>query len=175
MLHSVTARLRLWRRHVHQAARSLAPIAQKSPAPSSGAPAGAPLFQPVPSRPLHPPSCETTNAMHHTSRSAHRSLSPLLVTTLLLFSVHPIANAVEPTGSMSVSRSDHAAAKLPDGRVLVAGGYSTGGPSTASAELYDPATGAFGPASPLVVARSYVDLKRNIETESEVSDTLGAK
>lgn len=73
---------------------------------------------------------------------------------LLVLSVAPFAHALTPTGSMSVARADHAAAKLPDGRILVAGGNSNGGPSTASVELYDPATGSFAPASPLVVARS---------------------
>jgi PKD repeat protein len=73
---------------------------------------------------------------------------------LVLLSVAPLAGAVQPTGSLSVGRTDPMAAKLPDGRVLVAGGNSTSGPSTASAEIYDPATGSFTLASPLVVARN---------------------
>ena len=81
-------------------------------------------------------------------------LLPVFSVMIPLLSVAPVAGAMEPTGSMSVPRSEHAAAKLPDGRVLVAGGYSTGGPSTTSVEIYDPATGAFAPASPLVVSRS---------------------
>jgi hypothetical protein len=39
-----------------------------------------------------------------------------------------------------------AAAKLPDGRVLVAGGDQAGGDNLAFAEAFDPATGAFSPA-----------------------------
>ncbi|TDR43926.1 PKD repeat protein [Tahibacter aquaticus] len=73
---------------------------------------------------------------------------------LLLLSVAPAADAVEPTGAMSLVRADHAAARLPDGRVLVAGGYSSGGLSTTSVEIYDPASGSFALASPLIVARS---------------------
>jgi hypothetical protein len=43
------------------------------------------------------------------------------------------------TGSMTAARSSHAATRLNDGRVLIAGGDSSG----AAAELYDPATGIF--------------------------------
>lgn len=73
---------------------------------------------------------------------------------LVLLALAPVADALEPTGSMSVARADHVAATLPDGRVLVAGGNSNGGVSTSGAEFYDPATGAFAPTAPLVVARS---------------------
>jgi PKD repeat protein len=73
---------------------------------------------------------------------------------LLLLSLAPVAGAADPTGSMSVVRADHAAAMLPDGRVLVAGGDSNGGLSTATAELYDAATGTFAPASSFLDARS---------------------
>ena len=60
-----------------------------------------------------------------------------------------------PTGSMITSRGEHTATLLTNGTVLVAGGLSTGFPAqfTASAELYNPATGAFTPAGNMTVAR----------------------
>ena len=45
-----------------------------------------------------------------------------------------------PTGSPSVTRTDHTATLLPNGMVLIAGGNRDVG---ASAELYDPCTGIF--------------------------------
>jgi hypothetical protein len=43
--------------------------------------------------------------------------------------------------AMKVARFDHAAVRLNDGRILVAGGSSASGTALASAEIYDPATG----------------------------------
>jgi hypothetical protein len=50
--------------------------------------------------------------------------------------------AFTAVGNMVQGRSGHTATLLPDGRVLIAGGYSTGGPQ-ATAELFDPAPGTF--------------------------------
>jgi hypothetical protein len=47
------------------------------------------------------------------------------------------------TGSMNVARSFAAAALLPNGKVLVAGGFNNQGNPLNSAEVYDPATGQF--------------------------------
>ena len=44
---------------------------------------------------------------------------------------------------MTAARSRHAAARLLDGRVLIAGGLGSGSSILASAELFDPATGTF--------------------------------
>jgi len=46
------------------------------------------------------------------------------------------------TGSMSAPRLGHAAIALPDGRVLLVGGFS-GRSVTRSTEIYDPPTGTF--------------------------------
>ena len=65
------------------------------------------------------------------------------------------------TGDMHIARIDHTATLLNDGRVLVAGGgLSYIGLGSwlytvhASAELYDPATGAFGPAGDMTNPRA---------------------
>ncbi|WP_437813376.1 Kelch repeat-containing protein [Sorangium sp. So ce1078] len=46
--------------------------------------------------------------------------------------------AWEPAGRMSIDRTYHTATLLPDGQVLVAGGWFDGGSPTRSAEIYDP-------------------------------------
>jgi hypothetical protein len=46
-----------------------------------------------------------------------------------------------PTASMGVARIDHAATRLPGGRVLVAGGVTTGPAPTATAEVFAPDIG----------------------------------
>jgi len=67
-----------------------------------------------------------------------------------------VAGTFALTGSMSTARAGHTATLLRDGRVLVAGGYSStsAGRELATAELYDPTTGSFSPtANTMTVAR----------------------
>lgn len=63
----------------------------------------------------------------------------------------PATGTFARTGSMTTPRYDQAAALLPDGRVLIAGGSLWGLPT--SAELFDPATGTFEPTASMTVAR----------------------
>ena len=68
----------------------------------------------------------------------------------------PKAGTFSITGSLTMGRFGQTATLLPDGRVLVAGG--TAGAvdvpwSQASAEVYDPATGTFGPTGSMTAAR----------------------
>jgi hypothetical protein len=61
----------------------------------------------------------------------------------------PATGTFAPTGDMMVARNGPAAAPIPDGRVLVAGGDSH-----ASAEVFDPRTGTFSPTGSMTVPRS---------------------
>jgi Galactose oxidase, central domain/Kelch motif len=61
------------------------------------------------------------------------------------------------TGSMATARGFHTATRLSDGRVLVTGGnpgaWDYAGTLIASAEVYDPTTGTFGPTGSMTTAR----------------------
>ena len=54
---------------------------------------------------------------------------------------------------MSVARQDHTATRLPDGRVLIAGGYNQSQIGLASAEIYDPSAGTFTPTGVMSFGR----------------------
>lgn len=67
--------------------------------------------------------------------------------------------AWQPAGDLTIGRQGHTATLLPDGSVLVVGGYGargTGvddGPTTPSAERFDPASGTWRAAGSLLVGR----------------------
>jgi hypothetical protein len=59
----------------------------------------------------------------------------------------PQTGTFSPTGPMTDERVSQTATLLPDGHVLIAGGYD-GIADVTTAELYDPKTGTFSPTSP---------------------------
>jgi large repetitive protein len=89
------------------------------------------------------PAVGGSNPTPDVSRSASQSSSPSTNPSLAV--VPPRAPAWTSTGDLVAPHgSSHTAALLPDGKVLLAGGF-VGYPEgfTASAELYDPGTGAW--------------------------------
>ncbi len=64
----------------------------------------------------------------------------------------PATSTFAPTGALAVQRVGHTATSLPDGRVLIAGGWRKGALND-SVESYDPAIGVFSVVGKLVTAR----------------------
>jgi hypothetical protein len=66
----------------------------------------------------------------------------------------PATGRFTETGSMATGRGSHAAALLPDGRVLISGGDGNDSdPNPLGTEIYDPATGQFSRGGNLMAAR----------------------
>src|SRR5262249_38206458 len=61
---------------------------------------------------------------------------------------NPNTKTFSPVGSMTVARESAGAAPLPDGRVIVMGGYSNTG-SVNNSEIFDPKTNSFSPGPTL--------------------------
>lgn len=64
------------------------------------------------------------------------------------------AGNINAIGSMKARRAAHTATLLPDGRVLIAGGFAGDENSLASAEIFDPQTNEFSSAGEMNVSRS---------------------
>ena len=67
----------------------------------------------------------------------------------------PLAGVFTPTGSLAFPREFTTASRLPDGRMLIAGGSHVGGQvgsvTVGAAEIYDPVSGEFSSGGDLVV------------------------
>ena len=64
-----------------------------------------------------------------------------------------LAHSLTPTAAMSVARAAHTATSLPDGRALIAGGFTNDENAARSAEVYDPVTGRFSPLPRMITVR----------------------
>ncbi|MFN2514069.1 MAG: Kelch repeat-containing protein, partial [Pyrinomonadaceae bacterium] len=64
----------------------------------------------------------------------------------------PVTGTWGLTGALNVDRGEHSATLLPNGKVLVAGGFNRG--VVGSAELYDPVAGTWSFTGNLNVARA---------------------
>jgi hypothetical protein len=85
-----------------------------------------------------------------TGGCAGRQCSPILASAELY---DPMSRSFRGVGQMLTPRVSHVAVSFADGRVLVAGGWTSGG-TTARAEVYDPAQGRFTGANAMSVARA---------------------
>src|SRR5438067_851777 len=87
---------------------------------------------------------------------ARRIAFPLLLLGAGLALIQPCAGqrgTWTPTGSLATARYGHTATLLPNGQVLVAGGFNDNIGPLASAELYDPATGLWTATGSMATAR----------------------
>ncbi len=81
-------------------------------------------------------------------------IDPLAVATAYLYD--PIAGIWTPTGDLAAPRQGHTATLLPDGRVVVAGGFGDyGTPTPTFAEIFDPADGTWVKTGDMNAPRSH--------------------
>jgi len=75
----------------------------------------------------------------------------------------PSTGTFTPTGDMTTSREEHSATLLPDGRVLIVGGWPEASAYPSSSEVYDPATGVFSRSGNMTARHSFhaANLLRN--------------
>jgi hypothetical protein len=66
----------------------------------------------------------------------------------------PATGSFSLTGTMNSARESHTATLLPDGRVLITGGFDNNGTGLDIVELYNPTTGHFRPAGKMTTSRS---------------------
>lgn len=87
-----------------------------------------------------------------------RRLLSLLLCGLGLLAVQSSSAApasISSTGSLAQARLGHTATLLPNGKVLVVGGFSVNDANLDSAELYNPATGTWSRTGSLTTGRSF--------------------
>lgn len=78
----------------------------------------------------------------------------IALAALCLFAA-PILHATVTTGPMTVPRMLHQASPLPDGKILITGGYARPGTTPyASTEIFDPTTSLFAASAPMNQART---------------------
>src|ERR1700683_2132118 len=89
-------------------------------------------------------------------------LFPLMVIPFLRFRATDISATSSPgsvaeTAHMQIARASHSSTLLPDGRVLIAGGFGGSGTERdpyRSTEIYDPRTGSFRPGGNMSIGRT---------------------
>jgi hypothetical protein len=89
---------------------------------------------------------------------ARRIAFPLVLLGAGLALIQPCAGQSgtwTPTGSLATARAGYTATLLPNGKVLVAGGFDSSSTPLTSAELYDPVSGTWSATGSLNTARNY--------------------
>src|SRR5439155_118139 len=81
-------------------------------------------------------------------------LAPALAAVALNLLMTQSVGAWVTVGSMKPARTSHTATLLPNGKVLVAGGFAASG-ATNSAEVYDPASGTWTITGTMTTPREY--------------------
>src|SRR5438874_11379754 len=98
------------------------------------------------------------HSLYTCGQRATRPIIVLLSTSAALLGgaavVQSAPVAFVSTGSLGTPRSNHTATLLPNGKVLVVGGFGDVSGYLVSAELYDPARGTWSTTGSLVTARA---------------------
>ncbi len=120
---------------------------------------------------LYDPAANQAAELEMTAARIYHTITPLSDSRALLaggFDGDAVLSSAEiftestqsfaATGSMGTARGRHAAAVLPDGRVLITGGLVPDGPGPATidsktTEIFDPVSGTFAPGPDMGVAR----------------------